>query len=197
MVSIFCAQRLPLGQNLDSGRSPTRTTGTMFFFCARTRAPAPEKKRPNRCQTGLTHANPCPAQRPGSRANRKSQGICKPGSVHRAKRLSDHSSRTTVASRLKQPTRTIRRKHRCAGVPAHIIPIRPCSWRGLPCACHCWQTGALLPHPFTLAWPQPGGLLSVALSLGLPPPGVTRRHAFVEPGLSSRTQLRSGGRLMP
>ena len=30
-----------------------------------------------------------------------------------------------------------------------------------------------------------GGLLSVALSLGSPPAGVTRRHVVVEPGLSS------------
>ena len=30
-----------------------------------------------------------------------------------------------------------------------------------------------------------GGLLSVALSLGLPPPGVTRHRVSVEPGLSS------------
>ena len=30
-----------------------------------------------------------------------------------------------------------------------------------------------------------GGVLSVALSLGSPPPGVTRHRASVEPGLSS------------
>jgi hypothetical protein len=33
-----------------------------------------------------------------------------------------------------------------------------------------------------------GGLLSVALSLGSPPAGVTRRHVVVEPGLSSPVQ---------
>ena len=32
---------------------------------------------------------------------------------------------------------------------------------------------------------RPGGLLSVALSLGSPPPGVTRHRVSVEPGLSS------------
>ena len=31
-----------------------------------------------------------------------------------------------------------------------------------------------------------GGLISVALSLGSPPPGVTRRYVSVEPGLSSK-----------
>jgi len=38
----------------------------------------------------------------------------------------------------------------------------------------------LSPLPATL-----GGLLSVALSLGFPPPGVTRHRVSVEPGLSS------------
>ncbi|AGT08055.1 hypothetical protein JCM7686_0946 [Paracoccus aminophilus JCM 7686] len=33
-----------------------------------------------------------------------------------------------------------------------------------------------------------GGLFSVALSLGLPPPGVTRHRAFMESGLSSRAE---------
>ncbi len=35
-----------------------------------------------------------------------------------------------------------------------------------------------------------GGLLSVALSLGSPPPGVTRRRVSVEPGLSSPAAFR-------
>lgn len=35
-----------------------------------------------------------------------------------------------------------------------------------------------------------GGLFSVALSLGLPPPGVTRHRCFVESGLSSYTRVR-------
>jgi hypothetical protein len=43
-----------------------------------------------------------------------------------------------------------------------------------------------------------GGLLSVALSLGSPPAGVTRRHVVVEPGLSSTSlrRPRSPGRLV-
>ena len=36
-----------------------------------------------------------------------------------------------------------------------------------------------------LPGPMPGGLLSVALSRGSPPPGVTRHRISVEPGLSS------------
>ena len=46
-----------------------------------------------------------------------------------------------------------------------------------------------------------GGLLSVALSLGSPPPGVTRHRVSVEPGLSSprpsRAEKRPSGRLAP
>ena len=70
----------------------------------------------------------------------------------------------------------------CGG-PA--VPMRSCSRWGLPCRTRCRARGALLPHPFTLAGPGAGGLLSVALSLGSPPPGVTRHRVSVEPGLSS------------
>ena len=38
-----------------------------------------------------------------------------------------------------------------------------------------------------------GGLFSVALSLGLPPPGVTRHRASMEPGLSSPGLAPEGG----
>ena len=44
-------------------------------------------------------------------------------------------------------------------------------------------------HPcLFLANEDIGGLLSVALSLGSPPPGVTRHRRSAEPGLSSRVQ---------
>ena len=66
------------------------------------------------------------------------------------------------------------------------VPIRSCSRRGLPCGPRCRSPGALLPHPFTLTFPEgKGGLLSVALSLGSLPAGVARRLVVVEPGLSS------------
>src|SRR5690242_4224778 len=83
-----------------------------------------------------------------------------------------------------------------------VVPIRSCSRWGLPCR-PCFQgRGGLLPHPFTLTPPvnrpiciglaatdgpiyRRGGLLSVALSLGLPPPAVSRHRVSVEPGLSS------------
>src|SRR5206468_4331823 len=45
------------------------------------------------------------------------------------------------------------------------IPIRSCSRWGLPCRRRYRRRGALLPHPFSLTRPKPGGMLSVALSL--------------------------------
>jgi hypothetical protein len=68
----------------------------------------------------------------------------------------------------------------------YAVSIWSCSRRGLPCHCRYRQRGALLPHPFTLTPQKRGGLLSVALSLESPPPGVIRRRVSVEPGLSSR-----------
>ena len=47
----------------------------------------------------------------------------------------------------------------------------------------CALTAPFHPYLSTNLWA--GGLLSVALSLGSPPPGVTRHRVSVEPGLSS------------
>jgi hypothetical protein len=71
-------------------------------------------------------------------------------------------------------------------------PIRSCTRWGLPCRPCCQGRGALLPHRFALACGIPcgscaGGLFSVALSLGSPPPAVSRHRFPVEPGLSSDT----------
>ena len=77
----------------------------------------------------------------------------------------------------------------------HAIPIRRCSRWGLPCRSCCQSRGGLLPHRFTLAAADCGGLFSVALSLGLPPPGVTRHRCFRESGLSSTAQLSAGAEL--
>ena len=69
--------------------------------------------------------------------------------------------------------------------PRAAAPIRSCSRWGLPCRSRCRSRGALLPPRFTLTGACAGGLFSVALSLGSPPPGVTRHRVSVEPGLSS------------
>ena len=122
----------------------------------------------------------------------KGQTTCKPGSVP-AEAGDGHSSGTPVTGRLARPTRTATRKParrplRAKAAGRHAVPTWSCSRWGLPCHSRCRERGALLPHPFALAGrPEvpAGGLLSVALSLGSPPPGVTRHRASVEPGLSS------------
>src|SRR5687768_14396007 len=80
----------------------------------------------------------------------------------------DHSSRRTVAGTLVQPTRAARRK-RCMCRPYSVLlPVGftvPSLLPGPRCA---------LTAPFHPYLPRTaGGLLSVALSLGSPPPGVT------------------------
>ncbi len=68
-----------------------------------------------------------------------------------------HSSRTPVARRLQQPTRTAGSGHRSRGplrfprAGPRAVPIRSCSRWGLPCRRRCRRRGALLPHRFTLA----------------------------------------------
>ena len=49
----------------------------------------------------------------------------------------------------------------------------------------CALTAPFHPYPARKSLPGPGGLLSVALSLGSPPPAVNRHRVSVEPGLSS------------
>ena len=107
----------------------------------------------------------------------------------------DHSSGTHLTMRLTRPTRAAGRKHprNYHGILHRDItaaPIRSCSRWGLPCRPCCQGRGALLPHRFALARGTPcgscaGGLFSVALSLGSPPPAVSRHRIPVEPGLSS------------
>ncbi len=72
------------------------------------------------------------------------------------------------------------------GASPRAVPIRHCSWWGLPCRPCCHGRGGLLPHRFTVTCASAGRLFSVALSLGFPRPGVTRHHCLVESGLSSR-----------
>ena len=91
----------------------------------------------------------------------------------------DHRCRRPRATNPDGSVETRLRAKPCA------IPIRSCSRWGLPCHDRYRPRGALLPHPFTLTGTNPGGLLSVALSLGSPPPGVTRHRVSMEPGLSS------------
>src|SRR5690606_3042769 len=105
-----------------------------------------------------------------------------------------HSSGTGLAPGLVQPTRMTGPETGWTACAVRVIPIRSCSRWGLPCRPCRHGRGGLLPHPFTLAVPQDGGLLSVALSLGSPPPDVIRHRVSVEPGLSSPRGLSAPAR---
>ena len=123
----------------------------------------------------------------------KCQTACKPGSVGPCG-PGDHSSGVPVARNFSRPTRMAGREGPWRRAPATsmglppAIPIRPCSRWGLPCRPCRQGRGGLLPHRFTLTrepFGGAGGLFSVALSLGSPPPVVNRHRLLVEPGLSS------------
>ena len=108
-----------------------------------------------------------------------------------------HSSATSVAGRLTRPTRTAARKSASPRLRGRAVPTWSCSRWGLPSRRRYRRRGALLPHPFTLTADEPrrlrGGLLSVALSLGSPPPDVIRHRISMEPGLSSLLRQGFGG----
>ena len=131
---------------------------------------------------------PCPDQRRQFLFETSCQMACKPGSVPRLHDAEgdDHSS---SAGCCQPPQATYPDISAGSHQPhAACVPTWSCSGWGLPCP-FCYQTGgALLPHLFTLTpirYYRGGGLFSAALSLGLPPPGVTRHPDPVEPGLSS------------
>ncbi len=91
--------------------------------------------------------------------------------------MSSHSSRARVTTRLKQPTRVQRG-------PRQRTPIWSCSERGLPCrnllpAARCALTAPF--HPYLCQNMTIGGMLSVALSVGSRPPGVTWHSALWSP----------------
>ena len=130
----------------------------------------------------------------------KGEPACKPGSVE-----DNHSSGTCVTAGLKQPTR---KRHG----PRHCFPIWSCSRRGLPSRsmlppARCALTAPFHPYLTGLAT-RPGGILSVALSVGSRPPGITWHPALWSPDFpprstcmpqsdclaSSRRHFRSSGR---
>ena len=118
-----------------------------------------------------------------------------------------HSSGTSVAGRLARPTRAPGAETRLPQETRGVSPLFGLAPGGV-CPAAVVAAGAvrsyrtLSPLPAGPGWAgvRAGGLLSVALSLGSPPPGVTRLRFPVEPGLSSgqsakRTYRRSSGRL--
>jgi hypothetical protein len=143
--------------------------------------------------------------RPGHCRKFKRQPAYKPGSVWRGRvspsARDGHSSGTAVARRLERPTRaTARRrarKHCCLQSPLFgLAPGGACRAPDVAArAVRSYRTLSPLPRDAGLADRLRGGLLSVALSLGFPPPDVIRRRVSVEPGLSSALRQRPSGRL--
>ncbi len=119
-----------------------------------------------------------------------------------------HSSGTRVAAGLARPTRAtgpetgLRRTPLRASAPSPLLGLAPGGvYRAANVAASAVRPyRTLSPLPAGRPKPAPaGGLLSVALSLGSPPPGVTRHRVSMEPGLSSpaRERERPSGRLQP
>jgi hypothetical protein len=109
----------------------------------------------------------------GREANKPSSVSCT--CAHAPAREVDHFSGTAVARGLVQPTRDSDGAGRASPL------IWPCSGWGLPChSCH-QERGGLLHRRFTLACATRaaiGGLLSVALSVALRRPAVSRHPAL-------------------
>jgi hypothetical protein len=129
--------------------------------------------------------------------SRKSQPACKPGSgwhAGNARTRDGHSSRTPVARRLQQPTRTasldidrgilpLARKNASRRPYSVLLPVGFAVPPALPLA-RCALTAPFHPYRGWYAMRR-GGLFSVALSLGSRPPDVIRHRLSTEPGLSS------------
>jgi len=95
----------------------------------------------------------------------------------------DHLSRTSIARRLQQPTRDFRRyAYMARAAPRPLFGLAPSGvYRAAAVAS---GRGGLLHHRFTLAcappenWRAIGGLFSVALSIALRRPAVSRHSAL-------------------
>ena len=108
---------------------------------------------------------------------------CKPDSVPRV-RGDDHSSCPAVAGRVMLPTRVPEPKRVHARPLFGIAPGE---------ACRAGSVASPAVSSYLTVSPLPrwrGRLFSVALSLGLPRPGVTRHLRSVESGLSSKPWFR-------
>jgi len=128
-----------------------------------------------------------PAESARSAAVGKRQTVCKPGSVLSRDR-DGHSSGTFVTERLARPTRAAARRparHGLRRACRSYLVLLPVGF-SLPSpllATRCALTAPF--HPCRASEEAVGGMFSVALSLGSPPPAVNRHRVSLEPGLSS------------
>ena len=134
---------------------------------------------------------PVRTRRPVSRV------LCRPASPDRsgAAGRDGHSSGPSIAGRFSRPTRTPRAGEALPprGGATSLFGLAPSG------ACHAASIAGDAVRSYRTLSPLPaaeaeGGLLSVALSLGSPPAGVTRRLFAVEPGLSSLPLAGKSGR---
>ncbi len=121
----------------------------------------------------------------------KCQPAYKPGFVWPTvtRERDGHSSGTAVAGRLKQPTRATIQRRTQGSRPATQL-MSPLFGFAPGGACHAADVAIRAVRSYRTVSPLPaacaaGGLFSVALSLGLPPPDVIRHRVSMEPGLSS------------
>ena len=133
---------------------------------------------------------------------KEGQTACKPGSVHAPSANQGGDGWPFLwDARYRAPRATDPGGDAETPLPVarRAAPIWSCSRWGLPCRSRCRSRGGLLPHRFTLAGPanRAGGLFSVALSLGSPPPDVIRHRVSVEPGLSSPYGCPHGAAIRP
>jgi len=137
------------------------------------------------------------------------QAACKPGSVPdtlgRGMAIplgpaSPRASRDRPGRPARERACAARRK---AAAPSSLLGLAPGGvYRAADVAAGAvrpYRTLSPLPAGRARSPTPAGGLLSVALSLGSPPPGVTRHRVPVEPGLSSPASPREqpSGRLPP
>jgi hypothetical protein len=100
-------------------------------------------------------------------------------------RQDGHSSGPSITARLKRPTRRLWRTEpaRASGEAFQLnpgsLPIWSCSVWGLPCPSHYCDSGALLPHLFTL-------------TSTLPPGRYVFCGTFRQPGLNPASRTLSG-----
>jgi hypothetical protein len=138
---------------------------------------------------------------------RERQTVCKPGSVPpRRAATAIPLGRPLPDASCDRPERRREGSPGTAGLPGGacrsylvLLPVGFSLPPPLPAA-RCALTAPFHPYRPSGMAPAGGGVLSVALSLGSPPPGVTRHRASVEPGLSSprqrRAAIRPSGSLM-
>src|SRR5579871_6895028 len=101
--------------------------------------------------------------------------------------MDGHSSGMRVATHLTRPTRAAIRKRITCRPYLVLLPV------GLALPLPLPGTRCALTAPFQpcRGFRPVGGVISVALSLGSPPPDVIRHRVSVEPGLSSTRHFRN------